>query len=99
MAAPASEYVRVDVVDNHPLDQNDNQEQHDRRNVDATHIGQHGADRTQHRLGYAVKEIPDHRHELVARIDHVEGDQPRQYRRRDDDIDVKVQHDEDDVEE
>ena len=38
----------------------------------------------------AVEEVADHRDELVARVDHVEGDQPRQHRRRDQQPDVEV---------
>ena len=36
--------------------------------------------------------------ELVARVDHIEGDQPRQHRRRDQQPDIEVENEQDDVE-
>ncbi len=48
------------------------------------------ANRPQRRLGDAVEEIRHHADELVARVDHVEGDQPRKDGRCDQQIDIEL---------
>ena len=55
-------------------------------------LGSMRTDRPQQRLGNAVEEFADRRHDLVAGIDHVEGDQPGQHRRRDQEPDVDLQN-------
>src|SRR5205814_1602189 len=98
-AGKASDHVGIDVIDDHPLDQDDDQEQDDRRNVDPAQIGQKVADRAQHRLGDAIEELGHPGDERVARVDDVEGDQPGEDRRRDDDPNVDIEGDQNDVEE
>ena len=90
--------VREDVPDDDVLEQDDQQNQDDRRNVDAAQIRHDRADRPQHRLGDLPEEIAHHMDELVPRVDHVEGDQPRQDRGGDQEPDVKVEDDQDDGE-
>jgi hypothetical protein len=50
------------------------------------------------RLGELVQDTGDHSDDVVAHIDHVERDQPRQDHRRDDDVHVHVEQNQDDVE-
>lgn len=92
-----SEHVRVDVALDHVLDEEQQQQQNDRGDVDASEIGQDAADRPQQGLGQGVDEVPDRSHELVAKIDDVEGEQPRQDRRRDDQVGVDVKDKQDDI--
>src|SRR5215475_2754045 len=65
------------------------QNQDHRRDVDAAEIRQDRADRPQRRFGDAVEEIPDRSHHRIARVDHVEGDQPGEDRGADQYPDVK----------
>jgi hypothetical protein len=71
--------------------EDDDQNQHDERNIDGAEIWQPLADRLQQRLGDAVEEIVNDRHRLVAGTDHVEHDQPAQDRCRDEDVHVKFE--------
>src|SRR5262245_35025551 len=66
-----SGHVGQDVKSDHVAEENDDEDQDDRRDVDAAEIGHHIADWPQRRLGDAIEEVRDHCHELVARVDHV----------------------------
>ena len=79
------------VRDDHHADEDDDQDQHDERNIDAAEIWQPLADRLQQRLGDAVEEIGNDRHRLVAGTDHVEHDEPAQDRCREQDVHVKFE--------
>ena len=70
-----------------------------RRDIEAAEIGHQSADRSQRRLGDAVKEIADHADRRIADVDHAECDQPGEYRRSDQDPDVELQGEIDDEEE
>ncbi len=72
---------RDEVVDDQHAQEEQAKEQHQRRQVEAAHAGQHVADRPQHRLRELVKHVADHRDELVARVHHVERVEPREDRR------------------
>src|SRR5262245_42507446 len=74
------------------LDEDDDQDDDDGRDVDAAQVGQPLPDRPQHRLGDAIEEFRHHGDELVARVDHVEGDQPAHDGGRNQNIDVERQH-------
>jgi len=56
------------------------------------------ADRRQQRLGDPVQKLGHGRHERVARVDDIEGDQPGQNGRSDQQPDIKIQNDKNDVE-
>ena len=85
-----------DVKLDHLLNEYDDQEQYDRRNIDAAEIGQHVADRAQRRVGDAIEKIADHRDDVVARVHHVESDEPGEDRHRDHNPDVDGESDIDD---
>src|SRR5262249_8277892 len=72
------------------LNEIEQKEQHQRRQIDAAHIRQNATDRPQHRLGQPVQYINDQIHEAVARVDHVEGDEPAHNDARDQNKDVNV---------
>src|ERR1700688_4299380 len=93
-----SEHVRIDVSNDHVFQQQDEQDQNHRRDVDATEIGHHRADRPQHRFGDAEQKITDHRHHLIAGVDHVEGYQPRQYRGGNQQPYIDLQYQQNDIE-
>src|SRR6185312_332314 len=80
-----------------PLDDPEDQQHDDRRDVDAAEIGQELPDRPQDRLGGAVEEVADHRHRPAIGIDHIEGDQPAHHGGNDDDPPVDVEEHDDDV--
>ena len=61
-------------------------------------LGSNRTDRAQHRLGDAVEEVGDHRHHLVAGVDHVEGDQPGQHRGGDQEPDIDLEYQKNDIE-
>jgi hypothetical protein len=82
--------VRQDVKLDDVANENDDQEQNHRRDVDAAEIRQKVPDRPQHRLGNAIEKFADHGDRLVARIHHMEGDQPRKDCGCDYDPDVKL---------
>src|SRR5437667_4447707 len=86
-----SEDVGQDVERDAVANEDDDQDENDRRDVDAAHRRQHVADRPEHRLGDAVEKFADRCHDRVARIDHVEGDQPRQDGRCDQQPNVELQ--------
>src|SRR4029077_15409716 len=68
-----SEDAGIDVIGNHPLDEHDDQDHDDRRDVETAQAGQHPADRRQHGLGDPVQELGHGGNELVARIHDIEG--------------------------
>ena len=68
------------------------QDQDDRRDVDAAEVRQDAADRPQRRLGHPVEEVGDLRHDRVARVHDVEGDEPAQDRARDEQPDIERDH-------
>ena len=55
-------------------------------------LGSNAPYRPQERFGNAVKEFADRRHDMVAGIDHIEGNQPGQHGRRDQEPDVDLQN-------
>src|ERR1700734_2728202 len=91
--------VRQDVKLDHSLNENDDQEQNDRRDINAAEIRHEIANRAERRLGYAIEKIADHRHDLVARIDLVEGDEPGEERHRNHNPHIERESDIDDFEE
>src|SRR5205823_12232882 len=93
-----SDNVGIDVVGNYPLDEHDDQNQDDRRDIEAAQIGHELSDRRQRRLGDPVQELGHRRDELVARVHDIEGDQPGQDGRSDQKPDVEVKDDNDDIE-
>jgi len=72
------------------LGEQQQQDQDDRRDVDAAEIGQQVPDRPQHRLGDAIEEFADLRDDRIAHIDHVEGHEPAQHGARNEDVDVEL---------
>src|SRR5450830_276807 len=74
LSPATSEHVRINVPDDHVFQEQDKQDQDHRRHVDAAEIRQHRADRPQYRLGDAEEELAQHRHHLIAGVDHAEGD-------------------------
>src|SRR5208282_2021471 len=94
----ALKYVRVDVIDDDPLEQHDAEQEDDRRDIDAPGVGQKIADRAQERFGQGKKQIPNRTYDFVADIDDAERDQPGQNGAGDDDPGVKIEGDHDDVE-
>src|SRR5664279_2729519 len=95
---PKLENVRVDVPNDHIFQQQNEQDQDHRRHVDAAEIRHYRADRPQQRLGEPVQEVEQHRHHLIAGVDHIEGDQPGQNGGSDQHPDVDLQHQQNDIE-
>src|SRR4029077_8632226 len=60
-----SEDVRIDVIDDDPLDQHDGKQKDDRRNVDASRGRQEVADWAQEGLRQGKKQVPDLAHKVV----------------------------------
>src|SRR6185437_970840 len=79
-------------------DEVDDQNQNDRRDVEAAEIGHEVADRRQQRFGDSVQELGHGADELVARIHDIERNQPGQDRGGDQQVDVEIEDDQDDVE-
>ena len=71
-------------------DEQQQQDQDDRRDVDAAEIGQQVADRPQHRLGDPVEHLADLRDDRIAHVHHVEGHEPAQDRAGDEDVDEEL---------
>ena len=86
-----SDDERCDGGQQELADEEDQQKHDDRRDVDAAEIRQQAADRRQHRLGDAEQEIADGADELVARVDDVEGVEPGEDRRSDENPSVEVE--------
>ena len=80
-------------------DEDDDEDEDDRRDVDTAEIGHDVADRPQCRLGYPIEEVSDGPDRLVTGVDHVEGDQPRQHCRGDQEPDVELEGEQNDVDE
>ena len=57
-------------------DEEDNQQDDDRRNIDAAEIGQDIAEWTQDRFSYFVKKLTDRCDKAIGRIDDVERIEP-----------------------
>src|SRR5690606_12460187 len=95
---PSSDDGRVDVEHDHPLEEEDDEQQDDGRDVDAAEIGQDGTDGPERGLGDLVEEVPDRPHHVVARVDDVEGDQPADDGRGDQEPCVEVEHDHENIE-
>src|SRR5829696_6183247 len=68
--------LEPDVILDDVLVDDDQQQSHDRRNIDAAQVGQEAADRSQHRLGDAIEQVDDHADDLVADVDDAERNQP-----------------------
>src|SRR5262249_11530439 len=90
---------RIDIFLDEFLHEHQEQEQNDRRNVDAAKVGQNTTDRPQQRLGQSVEEIPDGTHDFIAKVDHVEGQQPGHDCRSDNHVAVEIENAENQVEE
>src|SRR5438552_10138377 len=97
-SAPPSNHIRINVIDDDALDQEDDQDQDHRRDVDAAEVGHHVADRAQRRLGDAKEELTDTVDERVAGVHHIERNQPRQDRGGDQQPDIELQGEQDDIE-
>ena len=72
------------------MDDDQDNDEDNRRNVQTPEIGQHATDRPQRRLGCPPKKFADRVHNLVARIDHIEGYELGEDGRRDQDVNIKV---------
>jgi hypothetical protein len=68
------------------------------RNIDASKIGEHPTNWSQQWLCERVQRIPDCTHKIIVDIDNVEGDEPRHYRRDDNDVSIDLQNQKDDRE-
>src|SRR6266446_4462967 len=79
------------IADDDDVNEIDDQDQHERRNIDTTEIRQQLADGPQCRFGDSVKEFADHRDDRTARVYDVEHDQPTQHRLGDENENVKIQ--------
>ena len=76
----------------------DQDQHHERREVHRPGIGQDAADRAIDRLGQGVETAPERADEVVIGVDHIERDQGRQDRLCDDDPPCHGQQDLEDVE-
>lgn len=92
---PALDQGRRDRGQDELAQEEDQQQKDDGRNVDAAEVGQKAPDRPQRGFGDPVQEIADRADELVARIDDVEGVEPGEDRRQDDQPPVDVQRQDD----
>src|SRR5579884_3747940 len=93
-----SKHVRINVTHNDVFDEQYDEDQDHRRYVDAAEVRQQVANGAQQWLGDPVQKLADHVHRLIARVDDVERDQPRQYRGGDQQPDVNLQYEQNDVE-
>src|SRR3546814_11673124 len=84
----SSDVCSSDLVLEHHLDEIYDENQDDRRYVDAAEIGHEATDRPERRLRHPPEELADHRDHRVAGVDHAEMDQPGQDRRSADQPDV-----------
>jgi hypothetical protein len=73
-----------------PAHEEQQQDQDDRRDVDAAEIRQQVADRAQHRLRDPVEHLADLGDNGIAHVHHVEGDEPAQDRTGDEDVDEEL---------
>src|SRR6185312_729618 len=78
------------------LDQPDQQQENDRRDIEPAERRDEAPDRAQRRLGRAIEEVEDHRHWPAIGVEDVERDQPARHRLDDDqppiDIEDRDQH-------
>ena len=81
----------------HTLDEDQDQDQNDRRDVDPAQVGHEVTDRAQCGLRDSPQEIRNGGNELVPGIDDIEGDQPAQDGRSDQQPDVKLDGNEDNI--
>jgi hypothetical protein len=79
------------VRDQHGLNEQDDENDDDRRNIDAAKVWEGIADRPQDRLGDPIKKLRDGRDYRIARIDHIERDEPAQDSSRDQNVDIELQ--------
>jgi len=75
------------------LQKHDEQNEHQRRQIEAAERRQNTANGPQQRLGDAIDEIAYHLHEAVVRIDDAEAYQPAHHRANDEHPDIKAQND------
>src|SRR5437016_5701939 len=72
----SEEEVRRNVLDDQITEVIEDQDEDDRRDVDAAEIRQEIADRAQRRLGHPIEKVADHRDRAVVAIDDAKGQQP-----------------------
>src|SRR5947209_8068356 len=88
--SPSLEEAWGKVVNEQAPQKHQDQDQDDRRDVDAAEIRQERADRAQRRFGYAIEKIADDRDAAVVAVDDAKGQQPAQHRLRDQQPDIDV---------